>query len=221
MAVQQFLMMGRAGLSNRNIITGSRWVWGYNAHGQAGVGNTTHVSVPTQLGSLTTWQNTEAPANGYINRNVVKSDGTMWAWGLNNSGTLGLGDTTARSSPVQVGSLTDWKEAGCFGSMSAAVKTDGTLWTWGYNGSGALGLGDTTDRNSPVQVGSATDWEHLITNEGADWELVMKTNGALYYSGDVSSIGLTNVSTFTQVGSATGFTDAVAMKLGVTMWKEA
>ena len=221
MAVQQFLMMGRAGLSNRNIITGSMWVWGYGAYGVTGLGNTDNVTgEPTQLGSLTNYQNTMAIPI-YHNRCIVKSDGTLWSWGLNNSGVGGHGDTTQRSSPVQVGSLTDWKEVGCNGSVTSAVKTDGTLWTWGYNGTGGLGHNDTTDRSSPVQVGSATDWEHVIIAPfGQDWSFVMKTNGALYYAGTVT--GQSNVSTFTQVGSATGFVDAIATQnQGIVAWKEA
>ena len=155
----------------------------------------------------------------YHNRIAVKSDGTLWSWGLNNSGVGGHGDTTSRSSPVQVGSLTDWKEAGCNGSVTAAIKTDGTLWTWGDNGTGGLGHGGTTSVSSPVQVGSATDWQHVIIAEG-DWAFVMKTNGALYYSGTV--VGHSNVSTFTQVGSETGFVDAISTKSqGIVAWKEA
>jgi len=41
---------------------------------------------------------------------ATKTDGTLWAWGTNTQGQLGLGDTTDRSSPVQVGSLTTWQE---------------------------------------------------------------------------------------------------------------
>jgi len=221
MAVQQFLMMGRAGLDNRNIITGSMWVWGSNARGQNGTGNTTNVSVPIQLGSLTNWQNTMSPGTYEFNRVIVKSDGTLWSWGLNNSGTLGHGDTTERNSPVQVGSLTDWKEAGNFASSSAGVKTDGTLWAWGSNYIGQLGQGNTTDRSSPVQVGSATDWEHILIHR-ADTLIAMKTNGAIYYSGQGSYAGASNVSSITQLGSESGFVDAVAVgTTSMVLWKEA
>jgi len=39
---------------------------------------------------------------------AIKTDGTLWAWGVNGQGTLGLGDTVIKSSPVQVGTLTGW-----------------------------------------------------------------------------------------------------------------
>jgi len=87
--------------------------------------------------------------------------GGLWAWGQNSSGQLGLGDITHRSSPVQVGSLTNWKATSAGYYHITAIKTDGTLWTCGYNTYGQLGLGDRTHRSSPVQVGSLTTWKSV------------------------------------------------------------
>ena len=93
--------------------------------------------------------------------NIEELDGTLWAWGRNNYGELGLGDAANRSSPVQVGALTDWSAIGVGYCHSLAIKTDGTLWAWGSNGYGQLGLGDATNRSSPVQVGALTDWSAI------------------------------------------------------------
>jgi alpha-tubulin suppressor-like RCC1 family protein len=82
----------------------------------------------------------------------------LWTWGRNSSGELGIGNTTSRSSPVQVGALTNWKLVDASQGFCFAIKTDGTLWTWGGNSSGQLGLGNTTNRSSPVQVGALTTW---------------------------------------------------------------
>ena len=74
-----------------------------------------------------------------------------------------MGDTTSRSSPTQVGSLTNWGtggEGGALGSLyfaTRAVKTDGTVWAWGQ-GNANNGLNNTTQYSSPVQVGSLTTW---------------------------------------------------------------
>ena len=86
----------------------------------------------------------------------------MWAWGKNSNGQLGLGDTTDRSSPVQVGSLTDWLRPLSGYEYSRVVKTDGTLWTWGKGTYGMTGHDDTTDRSSPVQVGTGTTWRKVM-----------------------------------------------------------
>ena len=91
----------------------------------------------------------------------------LWSWGGGVQGTLGLGDVINRSSPVQVGSLTNWKQASAGSSQSLAVKTDGTLWSWGYNiFNGPLGLNDLISRSSPVQVGALTGWNSVSTSGG-------------------------------------------------------
>jgi len=217
MAVLQYLMMGRAA-AGRTIVTGQRWVALENNHGEAGIGSTSNATLQ-QMGSETYWQNTESPGQHGDNRSVVTSEGKLYVWGRNNSGCLGLGDTTQRNSPVQVGTDTDWLEAGITAGACAAIKTNGTLWTWGENYVGALGNGNTTSRSSPAQVGSDTDWAHVLpTAANHDGLFVMKTDGELYYSG-LGVHGLSNVSSFTQIGSADGFVDAVMIGTGIVAWK--
>ena len=90
---------------------------------------------------------------------AVKTDGTMWSWGGNLNGVLGLNqssDNVKYSSPVQIGTDTNWSKVRG-GDGSAAIKTDGTLYTWGYNQyGGMLGHNETgpgaTNYSSPVQV---------------------------------------------------------------------
>jgi alpha-tubulin suppressor-like RCC1 family protein len=111
-----------------------------------------------QVGALTTWNNIDAGIGIRGHTVVTKTDGTLWAWGYNKFGQLGLGTYTPRSSPVQVGALTDWNIPGCGGYFSAAIKTDGTAWSWGINNYGQLGLDNRTYRYSPNQVGANTTW---------------------------------------------------------------
>jgi len=218
MAVQQFLMMGRAA-AGRTIFTGQRWAALENGQGELGLGNTSETTVMTRLGTQTYWQNTESPGQGGDNRSVVNSEGKLYVWGRNNSGVLGLGDTTQRTSPVQVGTDTDWLEAGCTSGACAAIKTNGTLWTWGENGTGALGQNNTTTTNSPAQVGSDTDWAHVLPmSSNLDALFLMDNAGGIYYSG-TGTQGLGNVSTFTQIGSEEGFVDACMIGFGVVAWK--
>ena len=86
---------------------GKLYTWGDGGDGRLGHGNTTTQSVPTQVGSLTNWADVHADSNNGSTL-AVKTDGTLWAWGVNAQGQLGLGSTTVQSSPVQVGSLTTW-----------------------------------------------------------------------------------------------------------------
>ena len=92
---------------------------------------------------------------------ILKSDGTVWTWGANFSGKLGLGETnTVRALvPVEVHGPGN---AGFFNSVktimggeihNVALKSDGTVWSWGWNGLGQLGDGTTNPAYTPVQTG--------------------------------------------------------------------
>ena len=144
---------------------GTLWTWGANGDGQLGLGNTTNYSSPKQVGLLTTWS--WVAAGGRIGENrafAIKTDGTLWSWGSNNGGQLGLGNITDYSSPKQVGALTDWYAVSAGTKHTLATKTDGTLWGWGLNSgqqAGTIGNGTTTSRSSPVQAGTLTTWLNI------------------------------------------------------------
>ena len=92
---------------------------------------------------------------------VLKSDGTVWTWGANYSGKLGIGATNPVlvSVPVEVHGLGNvsylnsvQKIMGCE-EHNVALKADGTVWCWGFNAYGELGDGSTNDSWTPVQTG--------------------------------------------------------------------
>jgi alpha-tubulin suppressor-like RCC1 family protein len=113
---------------------------------------------------------------------AVAPDGSLWCWGRNTSGALGLGDTSARDRPARVGTETDWATVGTGFDWACAIKTSGALYCWGANGAGQLGLGDTMARMTPTRVGSDTDWESL--GPGQYHNCAIKTSGALYCWGE-------------------------------------
>jgi alpha-tubulin suppressor-like RCC1 family protein len=82
------------------------YAWGYNNQGQLGLNSgTTFFDSPNQVGALTNWLKI---SGGRYFVQAIKTDGTLWAWGGNNQGQLGLGNKTYYSSPKQVGALTSW-----------------------------------------------------------------------------------------------------------------
>jgi alpha-tubulin suppressor-like RCC1 family protein len=93
-----------------------------------------------------------------------KSDGTVWCWGLNNSGQLGDGTTTNATRPVQVSGITNATQV-VAGSVSAcALLASQTVKCWGKNDSGQLGNGTTTRSLVPVDVSGLTSVTQLSGN---------------------------------------------------------
>jgi len=190
---------------------GTMWSWGGNAQGQLGLGDTTSRSSPVQIGALTTWSNVEV---GYANFTLAtKTDGTLWSWGNNSAGKLGLGNTTNYSSPKQVGALTAWLNVAAGFYSSLAIKSNGTLWTWGTGATGQLGLGNITTYSSPMQVGALTNW--LKASSGKEFTTVIKTDGTLWAWGDgaYGNLGLGNSTSYSspmQVGASTNWISSSA-----------
>lgn len=178
---------------------GTMWVWGYEVvYGELGTPIPgANASSPTQIGTDTNWKQGSVGSNHTA---VVKTDGTLWTWGNNTSGQLGLGTTTVSSVPIQVGSLTTWNYAACGGDSTAAIMKDGTLWVWGSNLLGKLGLDDTTNRSSPVQVGSLNNWARVEI--GAYNMLAIKTDGTMWTWGFDNYSGSPLRSSPLQVGTS-------------------
>ena len=142
---------------------GSLWMWGvaeYGVLGQNGPLNAKKSS-PIQVGTSKDWVNV-----GMTQRSVaaIKSDGTMWVWGSNMEGRLGLNQSepasAGNSSPTQIhGGGTNWETVIGGQTHLMATKKDGTLWTWGNGGNGMLGLnqGPGNHRSSPTQI-PGTSW---------------------------------------------------------------
>tara|TARA_B100002019_G_scaffold100448_1_gene86541 strand:+ start:1694 stop:3319 length:1626 start_codon:yes stop_codon:yes gene_type:complete len=102
---------------------GTLWSWGFNGNGQLGQNNVVHYSSPTQIPG-TSWKavNVSASHNqSYVGGLCTKTDGTLWTWGSNSAGRLGLNDTINRSSPIQLPG-TGWKDNLCSGVSSGAIK---------------------------------------------------------------------------------------------------
>ena len=161
---------------------GQLFVWGRGTLGELAQNNRTSYSSPTQVGG--SWYGVNVLRRcGYGDLNhttAVKNDGTLWMWGDNLYGALGLNGPTSddRSSPAQVGTETTWKGGSPLNKATAVVKTDGTLWSWGFNWGGQLGQNEhDTYYSSPTQI-PGTTWSQV--GGGNCYAVVVKTNGELW-----------------------------------------
>jgi alpha-tubulin suppressor-like RCC1 family protein len=109
---------------------------------------------------------------------ALKTDSTVWCWGLNTSGQLGDGTTTNRNRPVQVSGLSGVADIDNQYDFACALKTNGTVWCWGSGSNGQLGNGGTASSSTPVQVSGlsnvtqiATGYQHVcaVVSNGSVW----------------------------------------------------
>jgi len=131
--------------------TGTLWGWGRNDYAQLGLGNnSSYHPVPEQVGTNTTWQ---AVACGDAHTLAQRTNGSLWGWGFNYFGSLGLGTTTwTYSSPQSIASGAGSRTISAGYDASANIRTDNSLWGWGSNNEGSLGVGDNLQHNTPTPV---------------------------------------------------------------------
>jgi hypothetical protein len=129
---------------------GSLWCWGSNQFGQLGSDpSDTPVTEPTRVGASTDWAQISIDT---FSACALKMDRSLWCWGRNAEGQLGLGDTQDRYEPTQVGSLTAWTSMSVGRFHTCAGQAGGGVSCMGENSSGQLGLGDTVRRNVPTAL---------------------------------------------------------------------
>ena len=155
---------------------------------------------------------------------LVRSDGTLWGWGDNWQGQLGIGNTLYQYFPVQITSLNSVSAAAGWASHSLAAKSDGMAWGWGFNGYGQLGDGTVIQRYTPVQVKDATGQPFVgvvAVAAGEYHSLALKSDGTVWGWGDnefgqVGDNTTVSRSTPVQVKDATGqpFDGVVAIAAG-------
>ncbi len=126
---------------------GSIFAWGISGAPQLGMGSTVSLALsPTQVGTESNWSGVDASSTHVL---ALKTDGTLWGWGLNGSLQLGLPifdaaqqpifENQIRFDPTQLGSETNWTGAVAGDSFSAVSDSDGIVFTSGTNDQGQLG----------------------------------------------------------------------------------
>lgn len=167
------------------------------------------------------WENVSAGGEHTLS---IKTDRTLWAWGLNQYGQLGDGTNDDKNTPVQIGLDNDWKAVSAGHTHSVALKTDGTLWAWGF---GVIGYG-AENSNIPVQIGADTDWASIAAGDG--YTMALKTDGSLWACGknNRGQLGIGNADhqfVFIRVGADSNWKKVVAksehtfgIKTDGTLW---
>jgi len=153
------------------IAGGALYCWGWNHNGELGLGTTVQHTSPVEVGSLTTWtavsimQNTDGGSDDAGGACGITA-GSLYCWGANTYGNLGLGTTTSHTSPTEVGTLATWTAVN-YGGTDACGISNGSLYCWGVNNNGEDGIGTTTEQTSPALVTPGA----ISSGENASYEL--------------------------------------------------
>lgn len=157
--------------SHVRLANGTVWGWGRNNYGQLGNNSIGTSTSPVQAIGLTDVAQIVDFNSAYTEHGshmlAVKNDGTVWAWGRNEYGQLGVGYTsTYRASPIQVkgiggvGNLSNVESVYATSTTSFALHNDGTITSWGYNAYGNLGTNNSNHYSTalyPTSVVGLTD----------------------------------------------------------------
>jgi hypothetical protein len=151
--------------------------WGYNAHGDLGLGDTNdRGDTPGEMGDALPFVDlgTARTASVIVPPCAILDNHRVKCWGSNSSGELGLGDTNDRGdTPGEMGDALPFVDLGAARTAKAIAASAGpacatldndSVKCWGSNSNGQLGIGDINDRgDTPGEMGDALPFVDLGT----------------------------------------------------------
>ncbi|PKN16851.1 MAG: hypothetical protein CVU65_18825 [Deltaproteobacteria bacterium HGW-Deltaproteobacteria-22] len=160
-------------------LSGKIFCWGNNSLGQLGNSNTNTFFEPSEVNSTDTFS---AVSAGFEHTCAIRStDGSVWCWGSNSNGQLGVGGAGS-NLPLQVPGLTNVTKISAGFAHTCAIETINAasqrLWCWGANFAGQLGLGDAQDRFAPALVMASSNL--LSVTCGYQHTCAVDDNGSVY-----------------------------------------
>ena len=165
-------------INNTNKLVG----WGRNTSGQlAFSAPPSTVSLPVNFTNQNNWLNVWVYV---LNTFALRDDNTLWCSGSNNTGSLGIGNTSSQTQLVQVNTdQIGWQKITGSNFHTIGLRSDGTIWSWGNNTAGelALGFGAPNQVLTPTQIGTANHWIDVTTTGFSTFAL--RNDGTIWGSG--------------------------------------
>nr|XP_057932864.1 probable E3 ubiquitin-protein ligase HERC1 isoform X2 [Doryrhamphus excisus] len=161
---------------------GKLFTFGNGDYGRLGLGNTSNKKLPEKVTALEGYQVGQV-ACGLNHTLVISADGMMvWAFGDGDYGKLGLGNSTAKSSPQKVEMLCGLgiKKVACGTQFSVALTKDGKVFTFGKDRLIGLPEARARNHNRPQQVPALSGVHIQDVAAGAEHTLVLSSAGDVY-----------------------------------------
>lgn len=150
--------------------------WGYDGHGELGIGRLLFRVSPATIAGLSGIRAVSSRWGGTVL--ALSLNGQVIAWGDNEFGQLGDGTRLYHGNDLVVAGISDVVAVSSGGLHSVALKGDGTVWTWGANDSGQLGDGTTTGRATPGMIGNLSDV--IAISAGNSHSAALKRDGSVW-----------------------------------------
>ncbi|MEV7415624.1 CHAP domain-containing protein [Streptomyces sp. NPDC089919] len=173
---------------------GTLWAWGHSFNGQLGNGthaSNTVVTVPVKVRI----DRVTAVAAGQNATLALRTDGTVWSWGCNHNGELGLGQPPQDQVvdvPTRIPGLSSIVQVAVGGMNGYALDANGRVWAWGDALRGRLangkdGTGRTDDAYAPVRVEALTGVRSIAASAMNGFAL--RTDGTVWAWGEGDKYG--------------------------------
>lgn len=171
---------------------GTVWAWGDNVGGLLGNGDNSFAdqSSPVQVTALPPVTKIYAtPLNAY----VVTTTGSVYGWGSNANGAIGIGSTSQSSyvTPTHIPTINNPRRIDGGASFNMALLQDGTLRAWGFNGNAEFGAPTPLFSPLPIPVAGVAS----VTGFGVGWATV-HAFGVVSGTTGVESVATSSPTTF-------------------------